>query len=131
MSNSKAASCENNTELSQKARQNDDLIDDTIQTSLAGKILLNIPDAELKKKIGAGEDVSYQNINADALALALTERYTTSDIKVNIKATDLKEAKRVNNNGNILITFWDLKANSPYSQLCSAMKTKGANAKGF
>ena len=103
-----------------------DALEDSRQGSLKGRITLNFTNEDIKKDLGVDSATSsYDNINILKLVQTLSQRY-----KVNIKDSDLTEAKRVSKNGNIQIRFWDMKINSPFYQLCEALKRKGANSKG-
>ena len=121
----KQASCVLNEKLSKQVRQNNDLIEDTMQSRLTGKVLINVMDEDLKKKLGLVDQKDYRDIDADALSKAVSRRYN-----IDLQSKDLYDVRRTARNGNILISFSNRKAGSPFHDLCLAMKAKGANSPG-
>ena len=121
----KQASCLLNDKLNKQVRQNKDLLEDTMQSRLTGKVIVNIMDNDLKRKIGLVEQKDYRDIDADILTKAISKRYN-----IDLTPRDLSDIRRTARNGNIMISFYNLKAGSPYHALCLAMKAKGASASG-
>ena len=118
--------CSHGEEANGRSRRNADLVDDLDQRSLLGKISINIQDPELKKKIGILDTGDYSSFNYNLLVTEVNKRYHLS-----IDADrDLKDIRRISRAGTVVLTFYDLKPGSKYSDLVSAIKTKGNNAKG-
>ena len=118
--------CSKGEEAKIQSRKNADHIDDLEQKSLLGKIAINIQDPEMKKKIGILETGDYTNFNYDLLVTEVNKHYKTS-----IDARqDLQDIRRISRAGTVVLTFYDHKPGSKYSDLLSSIKTKGNNAKG-
>ena len=118
--------CANGEEAKTKSRRKADHLDDLEQKSLLGKIAINIQDPEMKKRIGILESGDYSQFNYDLLVTEVNKRY---GLNINSRE-DLQDIRRVSRAGTVVLTFFDHKPGSKYSDLVSAIKTKGNNAKG-
>ena len=83
--------CKIGEDASNAGRQNADYLDNLDQTSLMGKIAINVQDPELKKKIGILETGDYSQFNVDLLVTEVNLHYKTSIHPFD----DLQSTKRV------------------------------------
>ena len=119
------SACRDTEEALRQAKINRDNVDDTDQRNLIGSLIINVPDADLKKDLGVNDERSYEEVNEEVLVEAIGNRY-----KVDLRTEDLSYVKRISKSGSIKVAFKDTKPSSRFRQLVHNIKSKGSNKKG-